>query len=132
MVDAVGDVEDVGEGELRHAVGAVGGDVGDDDAALAGGGGVDHVVARGEHADVAQLWQLCHRGVVDDHFVGEQDVGILGPLQQLGGGGAVVDRQLAQGMHALPRDVAGIGSIAVEYYYLHCSNRFPQQLTIRS
>src|SRR5262249_36841408 len=58
QLDILAELEEEGEDELRHRSSAVGGDVRDGDAALFRGLDIDDVVAGGEDADVAELWEL--------------------------------------------------------------------------
>ena len=55
MLHLLGNVEQMGKDQLGHGVGAVGGNVADQDTALTSGFGIDYIVTRGHHADVLQL-----------------------------------------------------------------------------
>ncbi len=94
--DVVGEVQGGGEHRLGDGLGPVSGDVGDGDAALAGGVQVHHVGARGAHADVTELWQLAQSVGVQDHLVGDERLGAGGALEHLVGAGARVDDQLPE------------------------------------
>ena len=119
VAHAMSDVQNMGEGELCHAVGTVGRYVGDDDALFASRLHVDHIISCGEHADILQHWQLGHHRGCDHDLVGEHGIGLSGPCENFIRGSAVVDRQLAQRLHSLPAHIARIGCISIKYYNLH-------------
>lgn len=75
-----------GEDRLRHAVGAVRGNIRDVDAALAGGFQIDVVVARGEHADVFEVRQFCKMLRVQNDLVGKHGVGVGAAFEDERGG----------------------------------------------
>ena len=101
-------------GVLRDGVGAVGGDVRDDDAALLGSGHVNDVVPGGQDADVGELGErrLCLSG--EGHLVGEEEPCALGTGQDVVVGGAVVDAKLAQRLEAGPADIAWVERVSVQ------------------
>ena len=73
----VGEIENVGEGHLRHAVGAVSRNIGYDNALCFCRFNVDCVVARRHHTNIAQSRQLCQDIGSEIDFVDEQYLGIL-------------------------------------------------------
>ena len=72
QVDVVGDVQQVRHHHLRHGHGAVGRDVGDDNATLMGGIHVHYVVARGRYAYVSEGGQGIQDAFRYQHLVREQ------------------------------------------------------------
>ena len=74
--DVVGHIEQMGDDHLGDAGAAVGRNIGDDDAMGGGVGGVNDVVACGEHADICQLGQLGHDAAVHDNLVSKDNVAV--------------------------------------------------------
>ena len=93
---AVGDGEHVCDSVLRHALGAVCGDVGDDDAAVACRLCVDDVISGGEHSYVFQVLQFPDEFCVEYHLVGEYDIGLLASQIYLVFCRTVVDGDITQ------------------------------------
>ena len=73
----VGEIENVGKGHLRHAVGAVGRNIGYDNTLCLSRLNVDRVIARRHHTDIAQSGQLRQDSGREIDFVDEQHFGIL-------------------------------------------------------
>ena len=113
VLHLLGDVQDVGKDHLGYGVGAVGGNIGDDDSAFFGGSGVYDVVSGGQHTDILQFGQCRHVLGGEHGFVGQQDFCTSGAFQYFRRGGAVVDGALAQGLQFVPAKVTGVGGIAV-------------------
>ena len=108
MFHTVGNGEDEGEGHLRHAVGAVGRNVGYDNAAFFGGLDVDHIEACGLYADVFESGQFCDGLSIHLYFVDEDDVGVFGTFHLFGIGCAGVDSHITQLLECIPVEVAWI------------------------
>ena len=83
MLYAVGYGKDEGEGHLRHAVGAVGRNIGYDDALFLGSLDVYHVETGSLDTDVFQFRKLRQRLCIYLHLVQKDDVGILGTFHFL-------------------------------------------------
>ena len=98
---------------MGYGVGAVGGNIGDDDSAFFGGSGVYDVISGGQHTDILQFGQCRHVFSGEYSFVGQQDFCTSSAFQYFRRGGAVVDGALAQGLQFVPAEVAGVGGIAV-------------------
>ena len=113
MLHAVRGRKYVGKNHLHDRRGAVRRDIRNHDAALRRRRGVNDVVPRGEDADVAEPRQCLHQRTGDGYFVGQDDVRILRPLEDLAGGGAVVNCAFAQGFERLPREVAGVEGVGI-------------------
>ena len=113
VLHLLGDIQDVGKDHLGYGVGAVGGNIGDNDAAFFGSGGVYDVVSGSQHTDVFQFGQCRHVLGGEHGFVGQQDFCTSGAFQYFRRGGAVVDGALAQGLQFVPAKVTGVGGIAV-------------------
>ena len=114
VLRAVRDGEQMGKHHLGHALRAVGGNVGDDDAMLAGSLHVHHVIARRQHADIFQQRQLLDLLPPQAHLVRQHHLRLLRPQDGLLGLRAVIDRHCAKSLEGLPRRAAGVGSEAVE------------------
>ena len=78
------------KGELSHRRGAVGGDVANGYALLFAILPIDHVVARAQQADVAQLGQLFERFAAQGSFVCYDYLAARRPLGDKPVGGAVI------------------------------------------
>ena len=63
----------MGKDHLGYGVGAVGGNIGDDDSAFFGGSGVYDVISGGQHTDILQFGQCRHVFSGEYSFVGQQD-----------------------------------------------------------
>ena len=113
VLHLLGDVQNMGKDHLGNGVGAVGGNIGDNDAAFFGSGGVYDVVSGSQHTDVFQFGQCRHVLGGEHGFVGQQDFCTSGAFQYFRRGGAVVDGALAQGLQFVPAKVTGVGGIAV-------------------
>ena len=109
------DLQQQRHGELGHRGGGIGGHIGHDDAAFLGFCNIDHVVARGQHADVAQIRTGGHHVGGNDGLVGEDDGRVADAGDRLLGGGVIIDGQLAQGGKRLPAQVARILHSAVQH-----------------
>jgi len=70
-------------------------DIGDDDAAFAGGVDVYHVVACSHHADVFQIGQGSHCLAVDHYLIGKDGFCTGSTFKNFAGSGAIIDRALA-------------------------------------
>ena len=119
--DPLRQVEDVGEDHLRHRGGAVGRDVGHRDVPLPRRFDVDDVEPGRLHADVLQVRQLPDHFPRQLHLVGHDDLSSPGPFHRLLVEGVVVDGELAEGLQALPAEIAGIEGVSVEYHNFHQS-----------
>ena len=83
-------------------------------AAGAGGGAVDDVVAGREHADELQGGQLRKRVGGERHLVRQHNRGLATARDDIGGGGAWMDGEIAERREEIPVQVAGIQGVAVE------------------
>ena len=83
MLYAVGYGKDEGEGHLRHAIRAVGRNIGYDDALFPGSLDVYHVETCSLYTDVFQFRKLRQRLCIYLHLVQKDDVGILGTFHFL-------------------------------------------------
>ncbi len=99
---------------LGDRVGTVLRHVGDRDRPLPRRSHVDHVVAGREHRDEAQRRQRGEHRAVEARLVGENDLGVAGPLDDQGRGRAIVYREVAETRHRVPRVVSGIQGLPVE------------------
>ena len=93
--------------KLCHSRCAVGGDIAHRDALFLGRGGIHHVVAGCQHADIAQLWGKRRKRLGRKRrFIGDYDLGALRAAHDLVASvckrGAVVYRHTAQRLEALP------------------------------
>ena len=119
MGHMVADFEQHRDRILPDGGGPVGGDVADGDAALPRGGDVHDVVAGRQHADKPE------RGTVLDDLPRERDLvgvdrlGVPDPFPDQLRRRAVVDRQLAERLQALPAQVAGVFGISVQHHNFH-------------
>jgi len=100
--------------EFRHGIGAVDGDVGYRDAMLGGVVGVDDVVSGREDGNEFEIRKLGEGCRVQRAFVGENDIGIFRPLNDLADRGARINGELAEFLNFSPRVVAGVESMAIE------------------
>ena len=107
-------IEDGGEYEFGHGVGAVDGDVGNGDVVLGGVSGVDDVVSGGEDGDEFELGQLGKGFRAQRAFVGEDDIGVFGSLDDLVDSGAGINCEFAERFNFGPRVVAGVKCVAIE------------------
>ena len=107
------DVEDVCKDHLRNGSSAVCRNIGDDDTPFFGSFGIDNVISGGEHSDVFQIGQGGYGFCVEHNFVCQQYVCSGSALQYFGRGGTVVNGAFSQTFQFLPREVSGIGGIAV-------------------
>ena len=70
------------EGVFGHAVVAVAAHVAHGDVVFCGGGHIDIVIARGGERHHFQFRCLREKGVVEQHFVGDDDVGFFGAFHR--------------------------------------------------
>mgnify|MGYP003315510059 CR=1 FL=1 len=82
-------------------------------------GEYDVVVAGGQLADELQIRAGVHDFAGDDALVGEDSLGVADALDNLIGGGAVVNGQLALCGDAVPAQIAGIDGISVQNDNFH-------------
>ena len=120
MLRAVRHGQQVRKHHLRHALRAVGGYVGHDDAPFVGCLDVHHIIARSQHTDIFQPRQLGDDLPIDNDLVGQHHIRIGSPRHRLIGLRAVIHRHLAQLLQSIPRQIARICRITVKDYYLHC------------
>ena len=114
MLDPFHQVKEVCEDKLCHGLGAVGGDVRHDDATLAGGGEIDHIVAGGENTDAAERRKPADRFAPDRGLIGEDDGRARRALDDQPGLGPVVDPALSQDPQRGPVQIAGVQRVAIE------------------
>ncbi len=113
VLHLLGDVQNVGKDHLGNRVGAIGRDVGDDDAMFFGSGGVYNVISGGKHTDVLQFGQCSHVFGSEHGFIGQQDFCTGSAFQYFSGSGTVVDATFTQSLQFVPAKVAGVGGIPV-------------------
>ena len=108
--DMVTDLQQQGDGILADGSGAVAGNVAYRDPQLTGAVCVHNVVARGQHADIAQAGALLQHLAAEGSFVDDDNLRVSDAAQNLSGvsGGAVIDRQLAQLLKGGPTQIAGV------------------------
>ncbi len=107
------------EHELRHAVGAVSGYVGNCYAAFFRRVEVDNVGAGRQDTDIPQLGEPVEYALIEHHLVCEHTIGILRSEDHLVLRRALVDRYLAVSTEHVPRQVAGIDGMTVHYHKFH-------------
>ena len=117
----VADFEQQSDGKLPDSVGAVGRDIGDTDTFLPGILVIHNVVARGKNRNILHIRAGVKDRFADGAFVGEDHFGVPDAFNNHGVivGGAVVDRQVAEGFQRFPAEVAGVFGIAVEDHDFH-------------
>jgi len=108
------EIEDDGENEFRHGIGAVNGDVGNGDVMLGGIVGIDDVVSGREDGNEFEIRKLGEGCRVQRAFVGENDIGIFRALNDLVDRGARINGEFAEFLNFSPRVVAGVESMAIE------------------
>ena len=119
---AVGQVEQVGEHELRHRHRCVRGDVGHDDPPLSCRGNIHDIVAGGKDTDVPEPWELCDRFAPDRRFVCEKNLCVLRPRHDLLFGRPFVDGALAGIFKTSPGEISRIQTVSVKHNDLHTSS----------
>ena len=115
----IGDVQYMRESHLHHAVGTIRGDIRHHDATPVGRFNVHHIITSGKHTDIFQFWQLGHHFVGDIHFIDQYGIGFLGALYHVFGGCSGINSEIAKSLECLPRQISGVGGIAVEFYNVH-------------
>ena len=115
----VAQLQQQGKGELGHRLGAVVRHVAHRDAPCRRSGGVHHIVAGGQHPDVAQVRAGGQRGGGDGGLVHQHRPGPRHAGQDELGRGAVVILELAQRLKALPAQVPRVEGMAVHHHYFH-------------
>ena len=113
MSHTVGDVQDMCKSGLSHTVGTVGRYVGHRDSTSAGGLRVNDIIARGQHADITQLWQMAHDFIADDHLIGNDHFGILASFQYFFRARTVINLHRAHSVECLPRQVSGVQAYSI-------------------
>ena len=114
--DMVADLQQQRHGKLRHRRRAVGGHVGNGDAALPCVRIVHDVIARCQHADEAQRRAGVQHGGGERRLVRQHDLGAadaLDDLRLVRQARTVVDRQLTQRAQRVPAQIAGIFRISI-------------------
>ena len=104
---------------LRHRHGAVGGYVGDHNAALTGGLHIHHIIARRQHAYVANL-RAGGKGLRSDRrFVGDNNFRIANAGDDFIRRRVLVYGQIAQRGKAVPAQIAGVFGISIQNHDFH-------------
>ena len=122
LPDVVAGLQQQGNGELGHGPGAVAGYVAHGNPPLRSGLDVHHIEARGQNADVADAWAAGQHLAGHRRLVGQDNIAAVyaaHDLLHIVQGGAVVDGHLAQSLEIRPAQVAGVQTIAVQYYDFH-------------
>ena len=104
---------------LRNGVRAVCRNIAHGDPASLSRRGVDHVIARGEHADKLQVLCLFQLLLTDAALVDEHGVRADQPLCDQLLRRAVIDRDCAEFTKRIPAEVAGIDRVSVQNDDLH-------------
>ena len=113
------EIEQESEDVLGDGVGAVDGNVGHGDAARARGLDVDDVVTGGEDADELQLRELGEGLRRQRRLVGQENVRVEGPFDNLIHGRAIVADEFTELGDIVPGIVTGVQRGAVEYNDFH-------------
>ena len=95
-------IEDESKDMLRHAVGAIGGNVSHCHSMTACRLYVHGIVSSGKHTDIFQFGELLQFVLSQIHLIGKYCVSILRPVSQLLRKGALVDYDLAQFLERFP------------------------------
>ena len=77
-------------------------------------GGIDDVVSGGEDGDESELGELGEGFRGERGFVGEDDIGVYGTLDDAVVGCAVVDGEFAKGFDGGPWVIAGVECVSIE------------------
>ena len=107
---------------LRHRRRAVGRDVGHRYSLFGGRVHIHHIVARGQHADIAKLWRPLDNLSANQRFVGADDLRIADAPQNLFHifpRRAVIDRKLTQLLKTFPGQISRILCVTIQNYYFH-------------
>lgn len=115
QANVVAEFEQERNGELRDRSSAVCRDIGYSDAARSCRPHVDYVEAGSQDADVAQPRKPCERGRRERRLVGQEHIGILGPLDDFRGGRPLVKREVAELRQRSPIQVARIQGVCIQY-----------------
>ena len=112
------------DGELGHHLGAVGGDVAHGNAVLLRGGGVHHIVARGQDAEQLHIGAALEDHTTHGSLVGQHDLGIADAADDFFGvdGTPGVYGQAAQRLQGCPAQIAGVQGFAVENDNVHINS----------
>ncbi len=114
-MDVINHIEQERKHELGHRVGGIGGNVGHDDAPLAGGLNVHIVVSGGQDTYIFKFGQFSEHISRHEHLIGQHTCGICRALHYLVRCGAVIDGHFAELVKGFPRQVTAVGHIAVKY-----------------
>ena len=112
-------VQQVGEYHLRDRRRAVSRDVRNGNSSLFRSVGVDDVIPGRQDPDVAELRQTIQHLPGEDRLVRQNDLGLLGPVDDLVRLRSCMNLQISQGRQPLPREVARIERISVQYDDIH-------------
>lgn len=107
-------VQNHGKNEFGNRIGAVDGDVGNGDVVLGRVSGVDNIVSGREDGYEFELGQLGKGFRAKRAFVGQDDLGILGALDNLVGACPRINREVTQGFDFSPRVVPGVEGVAIK------------------
>ena len=113
MLRAVRHRQQVRKHHLRHTLCAIGRHIGHRDASLMRSLNVHHIVARRQHTYIFKMLKLCHLLSANHHLIGQHDLSLSSSRYRLTRAGTVVHRHLAHCLQFIPRQIAGIGTIAV-------------------
>ena len=93
---------------LRHAFRAVCWHVGNDDATRMSSLNINDVIARRQHTNIFQLWQLCDNILADNDLISQHNICTGSPRHRLTGLCTVIDRHLAAFLKLFPRQITRI------------------------
>ena len=113
--DASCEIKHQGGGVLRDRVGAINGDVGDDDATFPSDLEVDCLICCSETVDITHNIKLAEDVAGQRGLVGEEVCLACGPFKHLIVRRSVVGHLFAEGGEGLPADVARVQRITGQY-----------------
>jgi len=119
VADAIGEFEEERESSLRDGIGAVGGNIRDDDAALLRALNIDNVETGRCDADVFQAGQAVHHLGGDGDFVRESGIGGMEAADDFGGRGAFENLAFAQRAQSVPGQISRIQRVSIQHDNLH-------------
>ncbi len=117
--DLLGQLEQQGEDHLHDRGGAVGRHVGDDDILCPGRFEINDVIAGRQYADILQAGRVVDNLGIEHAFVGQHDLGVADPGEDIFRFGPVVDLAFAERSQRLHLEVARIHGKSIEYDNLH-------------
>ena len=120
----VGDIQYMREHHLRHALGAVCRNIGDGDSEFARGFYVNSVESCGKHSDILQARKLRKNGGIEHRLVSHHGIRISNAADHVFCGSARIDSKFSEFSKRFPRQVTGIGTMAIQYNNIHILKLF--------